>query len=265
MKKMKSLLALMLSFALLTGCLSGGRIAEAKKDKSVKGLKVTNVKGKKLIIKKGKKFRLKTKLILKKGSKANRGLIFKSSKKAVAAVNTKGVIRAKNLGKAKITVISKANKGKKAVITVTVKSKVSKVKKITLNRKKLTLYINSEEDDDEEYTDEEDSEYEDADDESDDTEDDFDDESDELGEDAYELIATIAPRSAMAAELSWSSSDENVVSVDDDGYVLGIDAGTATITVKAKDGSKKKAKCKVTVIDRSGDDDEEYDEDEDEE
>lgn len=264
MKKMKPLLSLMLSLALLSGCMSGGRIAEAKKDKSVKGLKVTNVKGKKLIIKKGRKFKLKTKLTLKKGSKASRRLTFKSSKKSVAAVNAKGEIHAKKSGKAKITVISRADKGKKTVITVTVKNKVSRVKKITLNRKKLTLYINGEEDDDDDTVDDSEDEDDDDDDEWDDTDDD-DDEWDEPGEDAFELIATISPRSAMAAGLSWSSSDENVVSVDDYGYVLGLDEGTATITVKAKDGSKKKAKCKVTVIDRSGGSDDEEDDDEDEE
>ncbi len=272
MKRMvnKHITALALSLALVIGCLSShGAAVDAKGDKAIKKLTVTNVSGKKLMIKKGRKFKIKTKLQVKKGSKASRGLIYKSSKKSIATVNKKGSIKAKKNGKAKITVSSRANPSKKVVLQITVSKKVPKVKKIRLNKTKLTLYLGDEDyyDEDEDYEDYEDEDWdEDADyEEDEDDEDEYYDE-DELGDDEYELIARITPKAAMAADLVWSSSDEDVVEVDDEGYVLAMDEGTATITVRAKDGSNKKATCKVTVIDRESDyyDDDEDTEDEEE-
>ncbi len=269
MKKMlsKRMTALALSLTLVIGCLCNNSTAvEAKGDKTIKKLTVTNVSGKKLLIRKGRKFKLRTKLQVTRGSKASRGLVYKSNKKSVATVNKKGAIKARKNGKAKIIVSSKANPSKKVVLKITVSQKVPKVKKIRLNKSKLTLYLG-----DEDYEDEEDEDYDDSDSDVEDSDEDYDDEDedydeyydeDELGDDAYELIAKITPKTAMAADLVWSSSDEDVVEVDDEGYVLAMDEGTATITVRAKDGSNKKATCKVTVIDREADyddEDEDYD------
>lgn len=279
MKNGKKAISLALSLSLVIGCLSGGSLLDAKKknpkkDKTVQKLTVTNVPGKKLIMQKGKTFKIKTKLKLKKGSKASKKLVYKSNKKAIVSVNQKGVIKARKLGKAKITVSSKANPSKKVVLTITVSNKVARVKKLSLNKKKLTLYIGSvsEEESDEEDTDEEDWDEEEEDEEyydEDDTDEEMDEVEDDgsLDEDEYELIAKISPKTAAAAKLVWTSSNPDIVEVDDDGYVLAMEAGTATITVTAKDGSNKKATCKVTVIDLGGDEDdsEDYDDSDDEE
>ena len=47
-----------------------------------------------------------------------------------------------------------------------------------------------------------------------------------------------------ATDVTWSTSNKNIATVDKDGKVTGVKAGTATITAKA---GKKSYKCKVTV------------------
>lgn len=67
----------------------------------------------------GKTFKLKVKKVVPK--KANSAVTYKSSKKKVATVSKKGVIKGIREGKAKITVTSKKNKKLKIKVTVTVK------------------------------------------------------------------------------------------------------------------------------------------------
>lgn len=58
------------------------------------------------------------------------------------------------------------------------------------------------------------------------------------------LKATISPSNATNKSITWSSSDENIVTVDN-GKIKAIKKGTATITAKTNNG--KNATCKVTV------------------
>ena len=58
------------------------------------------------------------------------------------------------------------------------------------------------------------------------------------------LTATIAPSGADDA-VEWTTSDETVATVDENGKVTAVKAGTATITVTTKNG--KTATCTVTV------------------
>lgn len=51
----------------------------------------------------------------------------------------------------------------------------------------------------------------------------------------------------LARELIWSSSDANVVAVDQNGTIRGIAQGTATITAATADGKGKAAQLKVLV------------------
>ena len=61
------------------------------------------------------------------------------------------------------------------------------------------------------------------------------------------LTATISPANATNKNVTWQSSNTAVATVDSDGNVVGINAGTAVITVTTIDGSKT-AICTVSVL-----------------
>ena len=65
------------------------------------------------------------------------------------------------------------------------------------------------------------------------------------------LIATVKPDNATDKSVTWSSSDKDIATVDNNGKVTAVADGTATITCKANDSSGKQATCAVTVT--SGD------------
>ena len=61
------------------------------------------------------------------------------------------------------------------------------------------------------------------------------------------LSATVTPSNAANKALQWSSTNPSVATVDQNGKVTTVKAGTATINATATDGSGAKASCKVTV------------------
>ena len=185
-------------------------VASAKKKASVKvsSVKVSNVKSKSVSLYVGETFKLKYKVVVKPNKTKNKKVVFKSSNAKVAKVNAKGVITAKKKGTAKITVTSVVNKSKKAIVKVTVKKPV-KVKSISLSDSVLAI--------------------------------------DEDDEDDYQLSYTVAPANATDKSVEWYSSDEDVVYVDEDGFLYTMGEGTATVTVKAMDGSGVKDTCQVIV------------------
>lgn len=63
---------------------------------------------------------------------------------------------------------------------------------------------------------------------------------------ASKLSATVYPLNSTQKTLSWTSSDSNVASVDQQGNITAIKAGTATITVSVAAGVA--ASCEVTVV-----------------
>lgn len=60
------------------------------------------------------------------------------------------------------------------------------------------------------------------------------------------LVATVSPEDAANKSVTWSSNNENVVTVDENGVLSTVAVGSATITVTTVDGNHK-ATCDVTV------------------
>lgn len=50
------------------------------------------------------------------------------------------------------------------------------------------------------------------------------------------LDATVTPENADNKAVSWSSSSESVATVNENGLVVAVESGTATITVSTEDG-----------------------------
>ena len=64
------------------------------------------------------------------------------------------------------------------------------------------------------------------------------------------LTATITPSNAKNKNVTFSSSDNNIATVDQNGLVTAKKGGTATITVKTSDGEKA-ATCTITIKSKS--------------
>ena len=67
-----------------------------------------------------------------------------------------------------------------------------------------------------------------------------------------QLTATVLPEDAFDKTVIWTSSDETVANVDENGLVSALKEGTAVITAIANADSEVKAECTVTVTRYSG-------------
>ncbi len=65
--------------------------------------------------------------------------------------------------------------------------------------------------------------------------------------DTFTLTANVKPADALDTSVTWSSDNVAVATVDQNGKVTAVAAGTATVTATAKDGSGKSASCAITV------------------
>lgn len=69
------------------------------------------------------------------------------------------------------------------------------------------------------------------------------------------IVATVSPSNATNKAVTWSSSDNAIITVDNTGKWTAVKAGTATITVKTTDGNKTAtttATVKALVINVTG-------------
>ena len=66
-----------------------------------------------------------------------------------------------------------------------------------------------------------------------------------------ELIATVRPSNAADPSLTWTSSDESVATVDENGVVTGVSAGKAVITVTSNETGITNT-CSMSVVELSG-------------
>jgi len=62
------------------------------------------------------------------------------------------------------------------------------------------------------------------------------------------LVALFTPSNATNKKVTWTSSDENIVKVSENGKITGIAKGSATVTVRTADGGKT-AYSTITVVD----------------
>ena len=150
----------------------------------------------------------------------NKDVSWTTSDEKVARVDENGKVTAIGAGKAIITVTTKDGEFK-ATCEVTVKAEENqeeekpdeiKVTGVSLDKTSAELKINE----------------------------------------SLELKANISPSDAIIKDVSWTSSDEKVAKVDENGKVTAIGSGKATITVITKDGSFK-ATCEVIVRDHKDD------------
>lgn len=202
---------LMSSLLLMTGaavCAPHRAVAKAKK-------KVTEITVKKpdittLYLKKGERYKVKYKV--KPANASNRKVSFSSSRKKVATVSSKGVIRARKPGKAAIRIRAKDGSRKKAVIQVTVCRKLKKIKKVRLRSSRNVLYTDGTAD-----------------------------------EKKVKLTALLSPSKSTVKKVVYKTSDKKIATVSAKGVVTAKAEGTVTITAYAADGRGAKAGCKIRV------------------
>ena len=136
------------------------------------------------------------------------GLTWKSSDEDVATVDEDGCVTAVAEGEARITVSATDGSGETAECIVRVSPYIIYVEGIELSNDTLRLCV----------------------------------------DDTIRITATVTPEEASKPALLWSSSNENIAKVDENGFVTAISEGEAVITAEAQDGSGVKAKCEMTVL-----------------
>lgn len=68
-----------------------------------------------------------------------------------------------------------------------------------------------------------------------------------VGEGDLSAYVTMLPANALNKSEIWSSSDESIAVVDNEGWVIGVSEGECTVTVKSADNPEVFAEIKVTV------------------
>lgn len=137
----------------------------------------------------------------------DKSVTWESSAPGVATVDTNGKVTAVAEGTATI-IVTTADGGKTATCEVTVTQPAkTPVTSVTLDKTSLTLDVG--------------------------------------GSDT--LTATVKPDNATNKAVTWSTSNKNVATVDQNGNVKAVGAGKATITATTADGSGVSATCEVTV------------------
>lgn len=176
---------------------------------AVKAKKITMAK--KAMLEVGAKKKLK---VTVKPAKAKVKITFRTSNSRIAKVNSKGVVKGVKAGQATIT--AKAKVGKKVLKAkqkITVKKKAKQtpaaIKITSLTVKKYDVTIN---------------------------------------EGNIETMAvTVLPANATNKKLQYTTSDNNVATVDNKGVITAIAQGSCKVTAETMDGSNRSVSVNVTV------------------
>ena len=192
--------ALVLAFVQIDTLCTPQEAAAASPDPTVT---VTRAATGKLTLKKDAKYKL--------AAKATAGkLSYKSSKPKVVTVTKKGVLKAKKVGKATITVTAKAGEKKatkKVKVTVVAKKKFKNVKKLTATAGATKLQVGK----------------------------------------TTKIKVDVAPKKASNKNVTYKSSSTAVLTVDAYGKVTAKKAGSAKVTVTSCDNAKAKATVTIKV------------------
>ena len=196
-----ALCALALAAALLPAALAP---AQAQAATAAPALTVTRAATGKVAVKKGKAYKL--------GATATAGakITYKSSKKSVATVTSKGLVKARKAGRATITVRARKDgrtATKKVKVTVVSKSKYKTVKKVTARAAASTLCVGG----------------------------------------TTRVKATVTPSKASNRNVTYRSSNTAVATVSAYGKVTARKAGTAKITVTSCANPKRRAAVRIRV------------------
>ena len=62
-----------------------------------------------------------------------------------------------------------------------------------------------------------------------------------------QAVAIVLPGTVTNREVTWETADENIASVDENGIIYGVNAGTTTIKVKSKESEEITKEIKVTI------------------
>ena len=140
----------------------------------------------------------------------NQNVTWKSSSTKIATVDSEGNIKGVKKGKATITVKTADNrKTAKCIVTVTDIPQIVNVTGITLNKINTTIDMESNE----------------------------------------QLIATISPLNTTNKDITWESSNSEIVKIDKNGILKGLKIGKTIIMATTVDGNKT-ASCEVIVDDQ---------------
>lgn len=148
--------------------------------------------------------------IIKPDNATFKDVVYTSSNEDVVMIldNYTGNFMTMNAGTATITVTPIDGSDVKATCKITVSDGIIKAESVTLNTTNTTIALGS----------------------------------------TKTLTATVLPEDATMRTVTWKSSNTEVATVDKNGVVTAVGAGTATITATAADGKGAYAECKVNVI-----------------
>ena len=131
-----------------------------------------------------------------------------SNEDVVTIIDNTGIFMTLEAGTATITATALDGSGVKATCKISVSDGITKAESVTLSTTNTTIQLGS----------------------------------------TKTLKATVLPENASMRTVTWKSSNPDVATVDENGIVTGIHAGTATITATAADGKGAYAECQVTII-----------------
>lgn len=142
---------------------------------------------------------------------SNKAIVWSSTNPSIAIVSATGEVKAVASGEAIIIASTQDGSNLSAMCQITVKTEPIFVESIDLNPSTIEGYVNE----------------------------------------TYHLEANVLPVTASNKDLKWTSSDENIATVEN-GEVKLESVGTAIITARAIDGSNIKSECTVIVSDEAG-------------